>query len=444
MKLGDPRVSVVMPAYNRAKFIGSAIESVLMQTYKDFELIIVDDGSTDNTVEIIKTYDDSRIKLFKHEKNYGVAVARNTGYRNSKGEFIAIADSDDLNHPERLLKKVTFLDENPDIDVVTCCYQEIDFNDNYRSKVMFDSENDQIRANWIFDSGIPSFMMFRKEKIKSRNLLYHDITYKAAVDYQWYASLDDDLKLYCLPEVLYYYRRHQTQISTKGFSLQQNYGNRIRLVQLEKMGIKPTDEEFNIHQAFSVISEKELDNQVFHQFIEWSRKIKQANEKSCFFHRKYLNKVLAKKLNGHLNNEPIYDPGKGQILAETEFHEYLDDIQGGITSLEIKKILDKIRGKKIFIFGTKKMGYKIKKLLEEEKIYVFNFVDNNQAVHHKQLERCEIIPPRQITNIKEKVFIISIVSSARFEVREQLINKYGASEENVYILDDLNDKQFKK
>jgi len=98
--LRPPKVSVVMPAYNRAKEIGAAIDSVLAQTFEDIELIVVDDGSTDATPEIVRAYGD-RVRFFQ-QKNAGVGAARNAGVRLARGEYLASLDSDDVQFPFRL------------------------------------------------------------------------------------------------------------------------------------------------------------------------------------------------------------------------------------------------------------------------------------------------------------------------------------------------------
>lgn len=107
-------VSVIIPTYNRASLIGRAIKSVLNQTYQKFEIIIVDDGSTDNTREVAKKFQerDKRIKYFKHAINKGGGAARNTGIRNSKGEYIAFLDSDDEWYPEKLEKQIGIFNKN--------------------------------------------------------------------------------------------------------------------------------------------------------------------------------------------------------------------------------------------------------------------------------------------------------------------------------------------
>lgn len=431
--MGSPRVSVVMPVYNCEKYIAKAIESILTQSFADYELLIIDDCSTDGTVEIIKKYNDNRIKLIKNEKNSGVALTRNIGYRRASGEYIVIADSDDINHPDRLLKKVNFLDENPNIDVVSCWYQEF-YSDNKIGKtVKFDQKDIDIRANWIFHAGIPSFMMFRKQKIKDNRLLFHDEKFKAAVDYQWYTSLTEDIHLYCISEVLYFYRRHESQISTNGFSKQQRFADLIRLQQLKDLGLEPTKEQFEFHQYLCGNVMQELSNDIFGNIIRWCEQLMVANNVKKIFDTHSFNLVIANKLVSTLNNEPLYSIERDQMFSKTSFSLYIKD--KSFDNRKLKNIMGK--SKPVVIFGTKRLGYKIKKYLEDNDIKITNFIDNNEVNHGKKIEECYIIPSAKIKNIKDTSVIISIISNARFEVKKQLIEIYGAREENIYLLEDL-------
>jgi len=116
-----PKVSVIIPTYNRAELLPRAIKSVLEQTYQDFEIIVVDDGSTDNTEEVIKEFQeqDKRIKYIKHDKNKGGSAARNTGIKAARGEYIAFQDSDDEWLPEKLEKQMkVFKNALPEVGVV--------------------------------------------------------------------------------------------------------------------------------------------------------------------------------------------------------------------------------------------------------------------------------------------------------------------------------------
>lgn len=115
-----PTVSVIIPTHNRAYCLARAIDSVLAQTYRDFELIVVDDGSTDATLDLLRGYDDPRLTVIRHETNKGVSAAINTGIRASSGGIIALQDSDDEWLPEKLERQLAVLRERPEVGVVYC------------------------------------------------------------------------------------------------------------------------------------------------------------------------------------------------------------------------------------------------------------------------------------------------------------------------------------
>jgi len=116
-----PTVSVVIPAYNRAHLVGQAIRSVLDQTYQDFEIIVVDDASTDNTEEVVKGFSDSRIRYLRHEQNYGAPWARNSGAEAARGEHLAFLDSDDVWYPQLLERQLAVLVSLPPAVGMICC-----------------------------------------------------------------------------------------------------------------------------------------------------------------------------------------------------------------------------------------------------------------------------------------------------------------------------------
>ena len=122
-------VTVIIPSYNREKTIKRAVDSVLNQTYKDIEVIVVDDCSTDNTLDVVKSIKDSRLKVFKLNENSGACVARNFGIEKAKGEYIAFQDSDDEWLPEKLEKQMDVLENNSNINLVFCQFNKID-NEN--------------------------------------------------------------------------------------------------------------------------------------------------------------------------------------------------------------------------------------------------------------------------------------------------------------------------
>ncbi len=131
----DELVSIIMPSYNTAKYIKETIESVINQTYTNWELLIVDDCSTDNTDEIVKKFKDERIKYFKNEKNSGAAISRNKALREAKGKWIAFLDSDDLWHKEKLEKQIKYMKDN-NYHFSYTQYEEIDENSNSLNRLI--------------------------------------------------------------------------------------------------------------------------------------------------------------------------------------------------------------------------------------------------------------------------------------------------------------------
>jgi len=123
-----PRVSVIIPTYNHAKYVGEAIQSVIEQTYRDFEIIVLDDGSTDHTHEVVGQYENQVRYIW--QKNQGLSAARNNGILEAEGEFIALLDADDLYEPDFLSTLVTILEEKPDADAVYCIAQTVDIANN--------------------------------------------------------------------------------------------------------------------------------------------------------------------------------------------------------------------------------------------------------------------------------------------------------------------------
>lgn len=128
-------VSIVMPSYNTARFIAETIKSVFNQGYKNWELIIVDDCSTDNTDEIVNSFRDERIRYFKNEANSGAAISRNKALREAKGKWIAFLDSDDLWAPNKLERQIKFMEEN-DYHFSYTNYEEIDESSNSLGRII--------------------------------------------------------------------------------------------------------------------------------------------------------------------------------------------------------------------------------------------------------------------------------------------------------------------
>jgi len=217
-KKNIPSVSVIMPCYNSEKYLREAIDSILNQTYANFELIIVDDGSTDKTWEIIKEYEkqDYRVIPTKNLFDKGVPGGMNTGLDLSRGKYITRMDSDDISLPTRLEKQVSFLAENEEYGF---CSTNMSAFGKIDSPALY--KKPEAPLEWLFFWSYPvpsAAAMFRAEIIKDNEIRFRD--YKVAQDYDFLAQVATKAKGYVLyDESLYHYRIHVKSNFQKNFDL---------------------------------------------------------------------------------------------------------------------------------------------------------------------------------------------------------------------------------
>ena len=195
-------VSIIMPSYNTASYIKQTIQSVLDQTYTNWELIIVDDCSTDNTNEVVDTIKDCRIHYFKNEKNSGAAISRNKALREAKGQWIACLDSDDLWMPEKLEKQIKFMEENGYVFSYTN-YEEIDV-DGYKTGVKVTGPK-KITKTGMFNYCWPGCLTVMYDANKIGLIQIEDI--KKNNDYAMWLKVCRKADCYLLDEILGQYRK---------------------------------------------------------------------------------------------------------------------------------------------------------------------------------------------------------------------------------------------
>ncbi|QPK65310.1 glycosyltransferase [Methylomonas sp. LL1] len=224
----SPRVTIFIPVYNAADFIYETISSALNQTYEDFEVLIVDDGSTDNSVKIIEEFGDNRIRVVRNNTNMGRPYTRNLGIELAKGEFLAVLDADDIAMPERISRQVEFLDQHPDIVAVgTSAYYIDNFEKNeILCEVITDSDDISTR---IFQTNcfIHSSAMFRKNILV--DIGGYNLEYPQAQDYELFLRLCEHYKLTNINKPLVKYRIHSNQVSQTKLASQRRLANIARL-----------------------------------------------------------------------------------------------------------------------------------------------------------------------------------------------------------------------
>ena len=233
--INHPTVSVIIPTYNRAHLVGKAIKSVLNQTYQDFEIIVIDDGSTDNTEETVKSFNNFKIRYICHTNNQGVSVARNTGIRASRGKYIALLDSDDEWLPEKLDKQIKVLkSEFPEAGVVYSNVLYIDESGKNMKKLGNPKKveghiyEDLLVRNYV---GTSSTLLVKKECFNRVGLF--DGLLKAQNDWDMWIRIAKYYRFALIKIPLVKYRFHSNRISNNP---------ELKIITANRILVKYTDE----------------------------------------------------------------------------------------------------------------------------------------------------------------------------------------------------------
>ena len=206
----SPQISILMPAYNAALYLIEAIESMLNQTFTDFELLILDDCSTDNTEEIVNAFQDKRIYYIRQEKNLGLANNLNVGLKLAKGKYIARMDGDDISYPDRLQIQYDFLEKHPEIDLCSCGLEMFGKDNQVWIR---ERDPEQVKITMMFYSPVlHATSMWRRESFEKHNLYYNQDAFPAE-DYDLWARAIFHCTLVNIPQVLYKYRIHGVQVT---------------------------------------------------------------------------------------------------------------------------------------------------------------------------------------------------------------------------------------
>lgn len=238
-----PAVSVIMSVYNGEKFLRTAIDSVLAQTFRDWELIVVDDASTDSTPEILSEYRDPRIQVLRNETNRKQAVCSNRGIAAASGRYIARLDADDVALPDRLAEQVAYLETHPDVILVASAAY---FIDETGSRIGLQSGGlDDCALKFRFavlNPLIHSTVVFRAEAARQANGYDEDPQYWVAEDLEFLLRIAFRGKAYVLSQPLAEYRVHPSSVSAKHRKEQQAQGELIvRAMLRRELGLEVDD-----------------------------------------------------------------------------------------------------------------------------------------------------------------------------------------------------------
>lgn len=227
--IGYPYVSVIMSVYNAEKYLKLSMDSVFNQTFRDFEFIIVDDGSTDKSLDIINDYRDSRIRLFINKKNSGLVFSLNKGIEEAKGKYVARMDADDISLPERFMKQVDYMETHPEVDVCGAFIQTFDDTKGIREKCRIYPEKDtEIKGKMIFECAFAHPVVMLRRQILLEKKLRYDAAFIHAEDYDLWSRMMDCCIFHNIPEVLLQYRVNHASVSTLNSDRQVEKTEQIR------------------------------------------------------------------------------------------------------------------------------------------------------------------------------------------------------------------------
>ena len=289
-------ISVIMSNFNTPeKYLREAIESVLNQTYSNFEFIIIDDCSTDNSFEIIKSYTDKRIVTLINEENLGITKSLNKGLRMAKGEFVARMDGDDICFPERFEKQVEYLKNNPEVVVCGTGIELFgDGADIYNEKIVCKTipQKEEFQIRLLFGNHtniIHPTAMFNHETLATNNIEYNE-NYIYAQDYRMWVSCSRIGKCSNVPEVLLKYRIHNKAVSSDKKSAQMECAKNIMAEQLSWLHLTLPENWEEIHFG-CLIGRKSYNI----EYKNWIEKIISNNRKYRIYNSEKLEKVLWSK-----------------------------------------------------------------------------------------------------------------------------------------------------
>ncbi len=289
----EPRVSVVIPVYNCRTYVAEAIDSILAQSFTDFELLLIDDASTDGSVDLMKSYADPRIRLVCSEVNLGIPKTHNKGVQLARGEYIAMLDHDDSSYPDRLAKQVAFLDRHRNCAVVgTWAEVRDDGNGRVSRRIKrFPVSAEDVRSQLLFTCSVlhPSIMA---RKAVMEDYRYCD-RYAFCDDFDLFVRIARKHQIVNLPEVLVRHRRHADRTSNKKAHLKKGENLEVFGAQLGELSVAFTDADLERH--FLLGQMKSLRFTPDRDYLDWAEawlcKLLEANRHTRHYPEPQLARV---------------------------------------------------------------------------------------------------------------------------------------------------------
>jgi glycosyltransferase involved in cell wall biosynthesis len=333
MQQEAPTVTVLMPVYNAEKYVGEAIESILNQTYRDFEFLIINDGSTDNSATVIQSYKDERIRYVENGANLRLIATLNKGIELAGGKYIARMDADDISESNRLQTQVTFMTAHPEIGVCGSWFHSIGSGSNSLSKYPTDDFNIRYAALYQCPFCHPT-IMFRTPVMMQHGIKYSS-EYPHAEDYELWLRMSRVTQMANIPESLLKYRQHDSSISKIESETQNRLNLRIRKHFFSEAGINVSDQDADLFRRLN--------------YFDNSFSMQQLQQLSALM----LSLLIASKATGYLNESELR-----ALLSDKWYHLCTNHSYHGSSVWRLYHSKPELKGQKTPIVDMVKLRLK--------------------------------------------------------------------------------------
>lgn len=288
----SPSITVLMSVFNGEMYLQQAIESVLGQTFSDYEFVIVDDGSWDGSARIARSYRDGRIRVLRNDANLGLSASLNRGLDEARGRFVARMDADDVSLPTRLERQVAFLEGHPDIGVCGAWIRKMSPEGNIIRK--FPTSSRKVRCALLFNSCIPHPSAVMRAQVAAS--YRYSTAFKRAQDYDLWTRCAEEWALANVPEVLLEYRSDGDVVTQeKAWESRKEYILRIHARLLEGLGMEPTRSDLARHLQIARC-EPMTTRDSLRSVRKWANRIYAANERVQVYDKSALAEALMRKM----------------------------------------------------------------------------------------------------------------------------------------------------
>ena len=285
----SPLVTVLMPIHDAEAFVAEAVESILDQTFRDFEFLVIDDGSSDRSVEIVEAYDDARIRLVRNDRQIELVRTLNRGMDLARGRYVARMDADDISLPERLERQVDFLEANPDVGA---CGTWVALMGDREGEIWRHPESATgILCRLLFHAALAHPTVCMRREMFDRHALRFDETYPHAEDYELWGRASEFFPLANVGSVLLRYRTHGGSVTQRHCDVQEATVKRIHRERLARLGLTPTEGELFVHRwvvaggpSGEILPLSDLGN--------WLEKLLRANDAHGLYPRRDFEQML--------------------------------------------------------------------------------------------------------------------------------------------------------